>query len=939
MGSDRFPVRKQDRITGLETDVSDHCREPRDDHGPKTADFYAKLMRLYRDAGEPSQAELIRRMNGGIKDATLSNWMCGESVPTSRSKKNFETLIGILQAMAGRKNKDYRRRDIAYYETPRVAAQSERRTSGRRRDTAAAGETAAARVGRPVEEITDAFALEVHPAIDIALPPGAGALDPLPTYVERAHDAELRRVVQQAAKGNSEIAILVGSSSSGKTRACWESLPSLPGGWRLWHPYDPTRPEAALNQLDRVGSRTVVWLNDTQHYLRPPDLGERVAAKLSTLLNDVDRAPVLVLGTIWPEDWSGLTTPPQSGETDEHHQARILLTGHDISVPAAFEGCDMDALRWAAEGDPRLAYAADHAEEGQIAQYLAGAPALLERYRTAKVDLRALITVAMDARRLGHGLALPKELFADAAEGYLTDQQWELLPENWFEQTLGDATHPLRGARGPLTRIRPRRSRRQSLQDSYRLTDYLEQHGRRLRRTAGAPASLWEALVDHATPTDCMPLAEAAYNRGLLRIAVRLYTRAAEAGNRQACKDVVHLLHRADRSEETLAWYKYAAAAGDTELFKRAIELLRQANRTDEADTWLRARAEEGDLYALGEVGRVDEALAGYDRAARAGAPDALAQAGALLQQEGRTDEAIDYFMRAARAGNGGVGVSVDLLRDEGRSDEIIDWLKECTDRNEKDAWLVGMELLHTGKIEDSEEAWVWYERAAYAGNALVIGWATNQLRGLVEVGAIALDEAIEWLEGLADTRHGESWGWAAILLEEHGRIDKALEWYRRSAEAGSSRARSDRVKLLQREGRTNEAIEWLKALANGELAYFLRCWAMENLAELLLQEDRSDEAVDWLKSRTLDGDTGALALVGDVLSRTSRSDEAKEWYIRAANAGDREALRKMVILLREKGCAEEAGPLQLYGWEPDGSVAQPWNAPPPDNPPSGLAA
>ena len=38
-------------------------------------------------------------------------------------------------------------------------------------------------------------------------------------------------------------------------------------GWRLWHPFDPTRAEAAQEDLHRVEPHTVVWLNEAQHYL------------------------------------------------------------------------------------------------------------------------------------------------------------------------------------------------------------------------------------------------------------------------------------------------------------------------------------------------------------------------------------------------------------------------------------------------------------------------------------------------------------------------------------------------------------------------------------------------------------------------------------------------------------------------------------------------
>ena len=47
---------------------------------------------------------------------------------------------------------------------------------------------------------------------------------PLPGYLPREHDELLSRVVRAAAGGRSGIAVLVGGSSTGKTRACWEAL-------------------------------------------------------------------------------------------------------------------------------------------------------------------------------------------------------------------------------------------------------------------------------------------------------------------------------------------------------------------------------------------------------------------------------------------------------------------------------------------------------------------------------------------------------------------------------------------------------------------------------------------------------------------------------------------------------------------------------------------
>ena len=151
--------------------------------------------------------------------------------------------------------------------------------------------------------MTDPFALEVHRPVQLEDPPPG--LPVLPAYVPREHDTALGSVVRAAAEGRSGIAVLVGGSSTGKTRACWEALQLLrdqPERWRLWHPIDPARPEAALRELPGIGPRTVVWLNEAQFYLDAADggLGERVAAGLRELLRDPVRAPVLMLATLWP---------------------------------------------------------------------------------------------------------------------------------------------------------------------------------------------------------------------------------------------------------------------------------------------------------------------------------------------------------------------------------------------------------------------------------------------------------------------------------------------------------------------------------------------------------------------------------------------------------------------------------------------------------------
>jgi hypothetical protein len=391
--------------------------------------------------------------------------------------------------------------------------------------------------------VTDPFQLEVHRAISGGTP----GLTDLPVYVGREHDHRLARVVAEAADGARRIAVLVGGSSTGKTRACWEALHLLrqrPEPWRLWHPIDPTRPEAALTELSRIAQYTVVWLNEAQFYLAPDTLGEQLAAGLRNLLRTPGHGPALVLATMWPEHWDTLTTRPPAGQPDRHAQARELLDGHNIHLPDAFTGADLETLTGQATRDPRLAEAREHARDGQITQYLAGGPVLLDRYQQALPATTALIHAAMDARRLGAGPRLSLAWLAEAAPGYLTDTQWdEQTDDDWLEQALDYVTTPCNGIPGILTPAKTRTPRNQRTHRAtglragtgsgplYRLADYLDQHGRRHRADQIPPIDFWTAAATHAHPTDLATLADAAWNRGLYRDATQLHKHATTHGD------------------------------------------------------------------------------------------------------------------------------------------------------------------------------------------------------------------------------------------------------------------------------------------------------------------------------------------------------------------------------------------------------------------------
>ena len=440
---------------------------------------------------------------------------------------------------------------------------------------------AAGPVGQPLAEVGDPFALEVHRPVEPDAP--QRALPVLPVYVPREHDTALATVVAAAAAGASGIAVLVGESSTGKTRACWQALEVLRGlepEWRLWHPIDPHGAQAGL---PGVGPRTVVWLNEAQRYLETSDgTGEQLAAGLRKLLPDQARGPALVLATLWPEAWARLTASP-SGATDPHAHARELVAGHTIRVPDAFTHEELREL--ATADDPRLAQAAAGSRDGQVIQYLAGAPDLLARYQNAPPAARALIDAAMDAHRLGMRAALPRAFLEAAAPGYLTDTEWNELDDGWLELTLGYTAARCKGVRGPLAPIRPRPA--PGVQASHgdgrtwQLADYLDQRGRHIRREEIPPASFWVAAARYADPADLTTLGEAASARGLLRDAACLYKHASAHGDAAAGASLVRLLHALHPGDPRPAdWAAARASLGDPVAVAELLSTLKRVGAT-----------------------------------------------------------------------------------------------------------------------------------------------------------------------------------------------------------------------------------------------------------------------------------------------------------------------------------------------------------------------
>jgi hypothetical protein len=551
-------------------------------------------------------------------------------------------------------------------------------------------DTSHGQLGQPITDLSGPLALGVHKAVNS----GDTRLPELPEYVPRDHDAQLRTIMERADKASMMI-VLVGDSSTGKTRALWEALRYLPDRWRVWSPVGARALNEGLTAAG-IGPRTVVWLDDGHNYLGvASQMAEDTAERLIGLMADPGTGPVLVAATLWPENWQQLTAQPRrpsgGAEGSPAYVPALLESATYIQVPTAFGPDDRAAASVAANHDPRIALALQHAPTGKITQYLAGAPKLFERYQEASPEAKAIIDAAVDARRFGHGDRLPERLLLDAAPGYLDSDTWDQLRDGWTAQALQAVTEDWRGLPGPLTRIRPRPGETPVSDREYKLADVLEQAGTRDRRYVAPPQAFWTAATSHAHTENLAGIGYAAQTRSRRRDAVQLYAKGAAADDVGALHELA-LMHEeagdhtgAERMAAKAALagdcdalkilggnrevardyaaaerlFRLAVEAGDKEVVPFLPQLLEQVGNHSEAERLSLEVARSGDTAGLARIVRTQAKARNYQDAERlalealaVGDPEPLSDVAGYRESDGNRTEAERLYRRAASHGN-----------------------------------------------------------------------------------------------------------------------------------------------------------------------------------------------------------------------------------------------------------------------------------------------
>ncbi|WP_370964742.1 hypothetical protein [Amycolatopsis sp. cg9] len=829
---------------------------------PQLADALDQLRRE-RSLSLQALADAAKRLpaRGGRRPAlprsTASDLLNAKSVPEAETVVTFLAACGIHE-------KEVQRPWLQALE--RVATQHQRRPPGtvRVRDT-------------------QPRVLGVHAAIQTTLPPEDAQPGPgegeLPLYVPRDFDADLRTKLTRA-QHQGGFVLLAGDSSVGKTRALFEAVKAVMPDWWLLH----LRDAKALREFAaHPAERTVVWLDELQDYL---DFAGGVPAGQ---VRELIAAGFVLVATCWPGEHRKRVALPEKDRPDPYANDRRLLGLADVlHVPSAFSPHERRRAEDLAGTDHRIRVALDTPDAG-FTQVMAAGPELIRHWNEAPAYAKAVITAALDARRVGAHAPLTRDHLTDTAPGYLNEREVATAPPDWLEDALAYATRLLHGATAALIPV----SAGMGTIAGYQVADYLHQHALRVRRREPLPDTAWHALTLHHHPDDTHRLAGGADRRGRDHEALILYQQLADRGSQFVLRRLAELLAEQGQVEQL----RSRADNGDPHAAAELAELLAEQGQVEDAIQVLQSRADNGGRRAaarlaglLAKYGREEQLRAradNGDRPAAAQLAELLAKQGQLEQLRVRADNG-DPHAAAQLAGLLGEHGQIEELRsraDNGNwhaaarladllaEHEQLEELRVRADNGDRHAAARLVELL-TGQRQ-AEQLRVRADNGD--------GYAATRLAGL-----LAEPQQIEELRANADNGDRHAARQLAGLLAKQGQVEDAIQILRANADNGDRHAARQLAGLLAKQGQVEDAIQILRANAdNGDRH------AARQLAGLLAKQGQVEDAIQILRADTDNGDRRASVRLLDLLTE-ERQVEELEREVTAGTVGAVAALRRL---------------------------------------------
>ncbi|WP_284743918.1 hypothetical protein [Amycolatopsis sp. RTGN1] len=240
-------------------------------------------------------------------------------------------------------------------------------------------------------------------------------------------------------------------------------------------------------------------------------------------------AGVVLAATRWPGEHNKRVALPEKGRSDPYANDRRLLGLADVvQVPDAFSAHERRRAEELAGTDRRIRVALETPDAG-FTQVMAGGPDLIRHWNQAPAYAKAVITAALDARRVGAHSPLTRDYLADAAPGHLDDRDVATASPDWLDDALNYATKLLHGATAALTPV----PARMGTIAGYQTADYLHQHALYAHHQQPLPDTAWHALIHHH-PDDTQRLADNAEHHDRDHEALTLFQQLADRGDEPA---------------------------------------------------------------------------------------------------------------------------------------------------------------------------------------------------------------------------------------------------------------------------------------------------------------------------------------------------------------------------------------------------------------------
>ncbi len=698
------------------------------------------------------QARALASHNGVMPElprSTLSDLLRGAAVPSRDTMVTFLRVCGLTTEAD---------RQPWLQAWDRVSAAHQRRPAG------------AVRVRRARPRL-----LGVHASIQVER-----QVTDLPVYVPRDLDADLRAMIEVAAAEGGFV-LLLGGSSVGKTRTLFEAVRAILPEWWLLYPADT----AAIRAFAAAPTpRTVVWLDELQQYLKSSD------GLSAGIVRDLITAGTVLVATMWPREYTARIAGPVSGKSDIFANDRSLLRlAQVVEVPESFSRAERHRGATVAAADGRIRVALDTSDAG-VTQVLAAGPELVRHWEQAPEEQcygKALITAALDARRVGAHHPVTVEFLSVAAPAYLTPAQRATAPSDWLDQALAYAVTPVRGAAACLAPV----AAGMGGIGGYASADYLHQHAILSRRLAPLPALLWDAIVDHHHPGDATRIGYHAERRGRSDTAMVMYGAAACRGNTLGMRQLAHMLLDQKNNEEAEQWLRAAVDADDQHALVELAEIRSGNGANDEAEALFRRAVAREDPYThsrfafwLHGRNRIDEAFHWMRLAADLGDANAACNMGFILLKQGDLEGGEIWTRRAAASGHVGAMRNLGkLLLDQGDRDAAHEVFRQAAEKAYGDEMAALERPRWNGEAADGGLSYAMFAHA----------------EALIEVGAV--EEATVWLRRGAETGDGRAAATLAKQFLELGDRREYRQWMSRAARLSRTNLRNNETSIRRAYG------------------------------------------------------------------------------------------------------------------------------------------